>query len=119
MQNSVKPTLENEWFVAGLPNWYPWKVPNNIKFWFASTTNTPKKKPTEKDVGNLFRTNVPSTPSTKWTIPVHTEATTNAFEPPCDCKLITVVRCVEKEVVRKRGGERDKEENTDEIIFSF
>ena len=68
---------------------YRENVANRIKFWLAKTIRTPNRKPTEKDVGKRFNTNVPRTPNARWTTPVHTEAMSNEREPRCACRLAT------------------------------
>lgn len=88
--NSVKPRLAKTWLVLTDPCTYDEKVANKIRFWLASTTKTPNRKPTEKLVGNRFSTKVPKTPNAKCTIPVQTDARTRATDPSFVFKLTTV-----------------------------
>lgn len=63
-----------------------------MMFWLARTTRTPRKNPTEKDVGNRLRTNVPRTPKARCINPIQIAATVSATDASPDfCKLTTIV----------------------------
>lgn len=51
------------------------------RFCCATMTTRPRKKPTENEVGNRLRMNVPRMAMVNWMMAVHTDATLSASDP--------------------------------------
>jgi len=91
---SMNPSKAKTWLALPLPCVYLWKEAYRIIFWLARTTRTPRKNPTENDVGNRLRTKVPRTPNARCIKPVQMAAMVSATDPSPDCCKLTTVTMI-------------------------